>query len=1254
MRLIKKVMTAASLLLLMITLSTSLISWFSTASETKRVVLNEVMYNPHGDEPENEWIELYNMEEYPVNITGWYIADDPDFISPGREGSYCFPSNTIIDDGECLIVAYSGKSFLNKYGFYPDYEMENSTLLVSDMIQVNKGFNLANNGDDMHLFDIYGMEVDKMWYGNGGDEDGDNEAETVSEGCSLARYRDVYTGYPKNDFYEECSPSPGEVNGEYDVSTFSIDFCPDYVAKIHQDSEYSLPFAIRVSLINFEKERCYELKAYVVGNLSNSHPATQTWDGETWRYSTNYVIHATTDNKGKWSGTVALRFKKSYLEYKESIWSGSKAYVVVKYRDDCGKTKMVFQPVNLLDMDDSTRNGLPGGYKAGVLEKDVASYKNSIVMLKNRSGNITGLYLLEDNHVDDGYPAIPGFYKITSPVGTGYTLEVWNEKGIIYNVGDITIEKGSYGFSIKCEGREILMMPNEGREVSLTVMNTGNFSDTIYLYVDSTDSNLNVSIKSSSVFLYPKEIYDAAVIIQAEKDFQNSVSIYINAFSLEDPSIKENVSMKVTSSLPDLSIPWVKILNEKGKEVDRCICGEILTIKAAVKNSGYSSANDVTVRFYCENSEKDCTIIGECLYDKVGEYQKYPSIKLDTSSLREGRHTITVEANCMEEINECNNEKSVNILVEKNPVDADEKRVLITEIYYYTHAHINNEYITLCNPTDSAINITNWYLTDQPSKRFDLQNKILFPDFTTLSPHSSITLSFNATAYKKEVGGLPDFEYGDTTSEDVKKCLITGTVRLNNKGDVIALKNRWNTTIDLVVYGDISYTGIGWFGKPVSAVDQGEVLKRRWSGDTPVDTNTSGDWKQNRRYGVGQSDFPPITLEIEGCFSAFVSPDCSFDVLSAELKRTDNLVLLNVYKITNLGLVEVLEDLLDKDKEVYILVEGNPVGGMKDEEKWLLKRLEEKGAQVYVMATENKSCSRYGFNHAKYAVIDNETVVIGSANWDNVGFPKCSSFGNREWGVVVKNKTLAEYFTEVFFEDCNPGRLDILPFDDFCGDVTYNLPCGVQQGSYEKHFTPLHATLNATVIPILSPDTSRQILMDIIDSAKESIYIEQLYIQLQWSNGLNPVAASLVNASRRGVDVKVILNCNPDYDNRGNLETEMYLKEHGMEVRLISPYNVGLTNIHTKGMIVDNKSVLISSINWNEQSLDKNREAGVVIINRGIAEYYATVFFYDWYSCGEKDDEGKGLQGYKNHVFILTLFITVSFLIFRDWKQRRR
>jgi len=53
-------------------------------------------------------------------------------------------------------------------------------------------------------------------------------------------------------------------------------------------------------------------------------------------------------------------------------------------------------------------------------------------------------------------------------------------------------------------------------------------------------------------------------------------------------------------------------------------------------------------------------------------------------------------------------------------------------------------------------------------------------------------------------------------------------------------------------------------------------------------------------------------------------------------------------------------------------------------------------------------------------------------------------------------------------------------------------------------------------------------------------------------------------------------------------------------------------NVHNKGVIVDNRSVLVSSINWNENSVRNNREVGIIIENESIARYYADVFFYDW------------------------------------------
>ena len=47
-------------------------------------------------------------------------------------------------------------------------------------------------------------------------------------------------------------------------------------------------------------------------------------------------------------------------------------------------------------------------------------------------------------------------------------------------------------------------------------------------------------------------------------------------------------------------------------------------------------------------------------------------------------------------------------------------------------------------------------------------------------------------------------------------------------------------------------------------------------------------------------------------------------------------------------------------------------------------------------------------------------------------------------------------------------------------------------------------------------------------------------------------------------------------------------------------------------MIVDDQSVLVSSINWNSNSPNFNREAGVIIDHPGVAHYFLDVFEDDW------------------------------------------
>jgi hypothetical protein len=66
-----------------------------------------------------------------------------------------------------------------------------------------------------------------------------------------------------------------------------------------------------------------------------------------------------------------------------------------------------------------------------------------------------------------------------------------------------------------------------------------------------------------------------------------------------------------------------------------------------------------------------------------------------------------------------------------------------------------------------------------------------------------------------------------------------------------------------------------------------------------------------------------------------------------------------------------------------------------------------------------------------------------------------------------------------------------------------------------------------------------------------------------------------------------------------------------LQAKLVNAVEHDFYKIHNKGLIADD-GVLISSINWNLNSVTENRETGLIIHDSDIANYFADVFDYDW------------------------------------------
>lgn len=105
------------------------------------VVIDSMLPNPSGSEPDNEWIKLCNRGSEDADIGGWTLSDG--------EGTYTIPSGTTLKAGECLKI--------------PGDEY-NPTGDTQDLF-------LANSGEEVVLRDAGGSEADSCRYSNAGSDE---------------------------------------------------------------------------------------------------------------------------------------------------------------------------------------------------------------------------------------------------------------------------------------------------------------------------------------------------------------------------------------------------------------------------------------------------------------------------------------------------------------------------------------------------------------------------------------------------------------------------------------------------------------------------------------------------------------------------------------------------------------------------------------------------------------------------------------------------------------------------------------------------------------------------------------------------------------------------------------------------------------------------------------------------------------------------------------------------------------------------
>ncbi|MFO8109379.1 MAG: phospholipase D-like domain-containing protein [Thermoplasmata archaeon] len=333
----------------------------------------------------------------------------------------------------------------------------------------------------------------------------------------------------------------------------------------------------------------------------------------------------------------------------------------------------------------------------------------------------------------------------------------------------------------------------------------------------------------------------------------------------------------------------------------------------------------------------------------------------------------------------------------------------------------------------------------------------------------------------------------------------------------------------------------------------------------------------------------------------FTSPDSSYQVLMDFFNDTESELLIATYQFNCQHISERVSALASENINVTVIVDGQPVGDISTSTLSSLNRIKSAGGSINAIEWEDNT-----FFHGKYMIRDRSHVLITSENFGRNGFSREPTWGNRGWGMIVNSTSLADYYRDIYLHDLNLSSA-ISP------DVLLT-PYEPVTGYYKPRFQSeeLHDLFRFT--PVTAPETSYK-LIDMIQSAKYTIHVQQYYIR-NWGQYPNPLVEALKEAAGRGVEVKIQMDStyfhiddNKDMVNQLNQYAEK--RDLELEARLME-YRQGFQSVHNKGMIVDGSKVLISSINWNENSYSNNREIALIVENRDVGQYFSNIFLTDW------------------------------------------
>ena len=443
-----------------------------------------------------------------------------------------------------------------------------------------------------------------------------------------------------------------------------------------------------------------------------------------------------------------------------------------------------------------------------------------------------------------------------------------------------------------------------------------------------------------------------------------------------------------------------------------------------------------------------------------------------------------------------------------------------------------------------------------------------------------------------------------------------------DSGASIKILDAVGTISDSVVYDNGPTDSSDWVGEsvspPVDGIDMIVYVRGDGCNFLP-DTDSASDW--NYRWSILGASNLCVNNQFSGqsTVTPLIGPQDGLLDLLNWIEGATTSIQVHLYQMQEPRLVQALMNAASNGIEVKVVLDQGcdcSIWSYSDLQLQygFASELDNAGAEVFWFGGEYNE--QYRFIHSKVAVRDGTSVWMSSGNWKPSSVPAPGVRGNVEWSVLIENQELAEIVLQQMEFDTNTQSPYITAYSSSDAPSDWTMP-GVNSPGSGGTATSYSVDINGEVLTC--PDNCITGITGLIDSAYSEVLLSQQTLDVDWNWGWgqqSPIIDSLYQAALRGVSVRLIINgayLDDDDQDIVDLLNEQWNGTEGLDASaIVMSEDDEVSKLHNKGIIVDDMSVLVSSINLGSSAMNRNREMGVIIHSQVIAQIYKDAWNEDW------------------------------------------